>query len=105
MDIEQQINVLKSVENNPTASQREHAENSGMSLGKVNFCLNALIDKGLIKVDNFRNNTNKIKYMYLLTPKGISEKSNLTKKFLQLKMREYDKLKSEIASLKQELRD
>ena len=105
MDIEQQINVLKSVENNPTASQREHAENSGMSLGKVNFCLNALIDKGLIKVDNFRNNTNKIKYMYLLTPKGISEKSNLTKEFLQLKMREYDKLKSEIASLEQELRD
>jgi EPS-associated MarR family transcriptional regulator len=102
-DIQNQINILKNLEENPFFSQRQLAKNSGVSLGKVNYCLKGLIKKGLIKAENFKNSDNKIKYSYLLTAKGISEKSKLTKEFLQLKMDEYDKLASEIAILKQDI--
>jgi EPS-associated MarR family transcriptional regulator len=104
MDIKQQLNILKFVEQNPQTSQRNLAKNSGISLGKVNYCLNALIDKGLIKVDNFLNNKNKLQYTYLLTPKGVSEKAQLTQKFLKMRMAEYDMLKTEISQLQQELK-
>jgi EPS-associated MarR family transcriptional regulator len=102
-DIQNQINILKNLEENPFFSQRQLAKNSGVSLGKVNYCLKGLIKKGLIKAENFKNSDNKIKYSYLLTPKGISEKSKLTKEFLKLKVAEYDKLASEIEILKQEV--
>jgi EPS-associated MarR family transcriptional regulator len=75
----------------------------GVSLGKVNYCIKSLIEKGLIKVNNFRNNKNKIQYSYLLTPKGIKEKSKLTKKFLKLKISEYDALADEIEVMKNEV--
>jgi EPS-associated MarR family transcriptional regulator len=102
-DIKQQITILKSLEKNPDLSQRQLAKESGLSLGKLNYCLNALIDKGLIKVENFKNNKNKLQYAYLLTPQGVSEKALLTKKFLKLKIQEYDKLKGEIQELKAEI--
>jgi EPS-associated MarR family transcriptional regulator len=102
MDIKQQLNILKFVEQNPQTSQRNLAKNSGISLGKVNYCLNALIDKGLIKVDNFLNNKNKLQYTYLLTPKGVSEKAQLTQKFLKLKIEEYNTIKQEIKELEAE---
>jgi EPS-associated MarR family transcriptional regulator len=101
-DIQNQINILKNLEENPFFSQRQLAKNSGVSLGKVNYCLKGLIKKGLIKAENFKNSDNKIKYSYLLTPKGISEKSKLTKEFLKLKIEEYDKLSNEIRILKNE---
>jgi EPS-associated MarR family transcriptional regulator len=77
----------------------------GVSLGKVNYCIKSLIEKGLIKVNNFRNNKNKIQYSYLLTPKGIEEKSKLTLDFIRIKTQEYDALRQEIESLKQEAKD
>ena len=75
----------------------------GTSLGKLNFCLNALIDKGLVKVRNFRNNRNKIGYAYLLTPRGIESKAAITVQFLQRKMEEYESLKQEIEQLEREV--
>ena len=102
-DIKQQIHILKSLEINPHLSQRQLAKSSGISLGKINYCLKSLIVKGFIKVDNFKNNDNKIKYAYLLTPQGIVEKSELTKEFLKLKIAEYDNLTNEIEILKNEV--
>jgi MarR family transcriptional regulator, temperature-dependent positive regulator of motility len=83
-------------------SQREVAASLGMSLGKVNYCLKALIAKGFVKAENYRNSTNKLAYFYLLTPSGIAAKADLTRRFLARKMREYDELKLEIARLQQE---
>jgi EPS-associated MarR family transcriptional regulator len=103
IDIKNQIIILKNLEKNPLFSQRQLAKNSGMSLGKINYCLKSLIDKGLIKSENFKNSDNKIKYSYVLTPKGINEKVKLTKRFLQLKLSEYDNLADEIQSLKDEV--
>lgn len=103
MDIKQQLNILKFLEQNPTTSQRNLAKNSGISLGKVNYCLNALIDKGFVKAENFLSNSNKLQYSYLLTPKGINEKATLTKQFLKMRMAEYDELKAEINQLQKEV--
>jgi MarR family transcriptional regulator, temperature-dependent positive regulator of motility len=83
-------------------SQREVATLLGMSLGKVNYCLKALISKGFVKAENYRNSRNKLAYFYLLTPSGIAAKADLTRQFLQRKMREYDALRLEIARLQQE---
>jgi MarR family transcriptional regulator, temperature-dependent positive regulator of motility len=83
-------------------SQREVATLLGMSLGKVNYCLKALISKGFVKAENYRNSRNKLAYFYLLTPSGIAAKADLTRQFLQRKMKEYDALKLEIARLQQE---
>ena len=83
-------------------SQREVATSLGMSLGKVNYCLKALIDKGFVKAENYRNSSNKAAYFYLLTPSGIAAKAELTKKFLARKMREYDELRIEIEHLRKE---
>ena len=91
-----QFNVLRKVSGNPKITQRKLAEELALSLGKINYCLKALKKKGLIKINNFKNNENKINYLYILTPKGISAKARLTINFMKQKMREYDELKKEI---------
>jgi EPS-associated MarR family transcriptional regulator len=94
--------LLKSLENNPSLSQRDLAKRLGISLGKVNFCLNALVEKGCLKVNNFRNSENKLAYAYLLTPHGVEEKARITVRFLKFKMQEYEQLRAEIKELKRE---
>jgi len=94
--------LLKLLEPNPKLSQREVAQHLGISLGKANYCLKALIDKGWVKAANFKNSKNKAAYMYLLTPRGIEEKSRVTAQFLQIKMREYEALKDEIDQIRVE---
>jgi len=90
------FNVLRKIQNKPDSTQRELAEDLGFSLGKLNYCLNALKLKGLVKISNFKNNQNKVGYIYILTPKGIAEKTKLTLNFMKRKMREYDELKNEL---------
>ena len=90
------FNVLRKIQNKPKATQRELAEELGFSLGKLNYCLKALKQKGLIKISNFQKSENKFNYIYLLTPKGISAKTKLTLNFMAIKMKEYDELKGEI---------
>jgi len=91
-----QLNVLRKIKSKPNLTQRKLAYELGFSLGKLNYCLKALKKKGLIKIKNFQKNPNKIKYAYLLTPKGIKIKTQLTLNFMVRKMKEYDELKSEI---------
>jgi len=100
-----QFQILKSLEQDSHLTQRQLSNNLGVSLGKVNYCIKSLVEKGFIKVNNFRNNKNKIQYSYLLTPKGIEEKVKLTLDFIRIKTQEYDTLKQEIESLKQEARN
>ena len=90
------FNVLRKIQNKPEFTQRQLAEDLGFSLGKLNYCLKALKDKGLIKIQNFHKNPNKSNYLYVLTPKGITEKTKLTINFMKRKMKEYDELKNEI---------
>ena len=90
------FNILRKIQKKPESSQRELAEELGFSLGKLNYCLRALKSKGLIKISNFKKNPNKLNYIYILTPKGISKKTKLTLNFMKLKMKEYDELKKEI---------
>ena len=90
------FNILRKIKNKPNYSQRQMAKELGLSLGKLNYCLRALINKGLIKINNFKTNKNKIRYVYILTPKGISTKTKLTINFMKRKMKEYDELKKEI---------
>ena len=90
------LNLLRKIKNKPESSQRELAEELGFSLGKLNYCLKALKLKGLIKINNFRKSPNKINYIYVLTPKGISHKTKLTIDFMKRKMMEYDELKREL---------
>lgn len=100
---ESHLAVLRLLEQNPNLSQRELAEELGISVGKTNYCIKALVDKGLLKINNFRNNKNKMGYAYLLTPAGITKKTELTVKFLQRKVLEYEVLQKEIATLRTEL--
>tara|TARA_B100000767_G_C19503898_1_gene425458 strand:+ start:353 stop:655 length:303 start_codon:yes stop_codon:yes gene_type:complete len=93
---EDNFNVLRKIEKNPSSSQRELAGDLGFSLGKLNYCLNALKSKGLVKMKNFHQNPNKLNYAYVLTPKGVAEKTKLTINFMKRKMKEYDELKSEL---------
>ena len=95
-DNQDQFNVLRKINKRPASTQRELAEELGFSLGKLNYCLKALKNKGLIKMKNFRKNPNKINYIYVLTPSGITQKTKLTINFMKLKMKEYDELKNEI---------
>lgn len=95
--------MLRLLETRSELSQRDLARELGTSLGKVNYCLNALIDKGLVKVRNFRNNQNKLGYAYLLTPRGIESKGVITVQFLRRKVDEYEDLKREIEQLKLEV--
>lgn len=91
-----QFEVLRKITNNPNSSQRQMASELGFSLGKLNYCLKALKDKGLIRIKNFKNNPNKINYLYALTPKGISQKTRLTINFMKKKFKEYEELKKEL---------
>ena len=95
--------IMRILQENPDLTQRELAEQLGMSVGGLNFCLNALIDKGFVKMQNLQNSKNKFKYVYLLTPQGITEKVTLTSRFLKRKMEEYEGLKVEIEALKSEV--
>ena len=97
------LRLLSLLEQNPTWTQRQIADALGLSLGKTNYCLRALRDKGLVKWGNFSQNPNKLQYMHLLTPKGIAKKLSLTAHFLQRKEREFEELRSEIASLRAQL--
>ena len=90
------LNLLRKIKSNPKSSQRELADELGFSLGKLNYILNSLKSKGLIKIRNFEKNRNKFNYIYLLTPKGIAEKTKLTINFMKRKMKEYDELKKEL---------
>ena len=94
------FDLLRKFEANPECTQRELSEEMGVSLGKVNYCINKLVEKGWVKLTNFSRNPNKVGYIYLLTPKGIEEKTRLTFAFLKIKMTEYKMLKEEINSLK-----
>ena len=95
-DREDHFNVLRKINNKPESTQRELAKELGFSLGKLNYCLRALKTKGLIKINNFKKNPKKINYIYVLTPKGISEKTHLTINFMKRKMKEYDELRKEV---------
>jgi EPS-associated MarR family transcriptional regulator len=100
---ESRYRLLRFLEEHPEASQRELARHLGVSVGKVNYCLRALIEKGLLKVRNFRNSKNKITYAYHLTPMGIEEKVNVTYAFLRRKMAEYDAVSAEVERLSREV--
>ncbi len=104
IDLDLHFRILHILEDNPDISQRDIAQKLGISLGGVNYCLKALINIGHIKIDNFNKNPKKIGYIYLLTPKGISEKVRLTSGFLKRKMDEYHSLKKEIESLQSKLK-
>lgn len=90
------LDVLRKISKKPKVSQRKLANELGFSLGKLNYCLNALKKKGFVKIKNFKNNKNKINYIYILTPKGIAKKSLLTVNFMRRKMKEYEELKKEL---------
>jgi len=105
LDDEIRYQILKAIEDNPSMSQRELAAHLGVSLGKANYCLRALVEKGLVKVGNFTSNPNKRVYAYLLTPSGVKEKAQVTLRFLERKMDEYEQIKQEIARLKAEVEE
>lgn len=100
---EYRYKIFKLVEANPEISQRELARKLGISLGKANYCLKALIEKGMLKAGNFRNSNNKRAYIYKLTPKGIEERANVTMRFLKQKVSEYESLQDEIKQIRKEL--
>ena len=95
-DNQDHFNVLRKIKSKPKSTQRELAEELGFSLGKLNYCLKALKAKGLVKIQNFEKNPHKINYIYVLTPRGIAQKTKLTINFMKRKMQEYDELKKEI---------
>ncbi|MBI2778698.1 MAG: MarR family EPS-associated transcriptional regulator [Gammaproteobacteria bacterium] len=103
MDDESHYKILKLLQEDPHISQRAIAEVLGVSLGKTNYCLKALIGRGLIKAKNFRNSNNKAAYAYFLTPMGMEEKAKVTARFLKRKMAEYEMLREEIESLRREV--
>jgi len=100
---ETNLTLLRHLAENPNITQRELAKELGISLGKANYCLKALINKGLIKAKNFKNSANKRAYLYILTPKGIDAKAHISVRFLHRKMQEYEALRQEIEQLKSEL--
>lgn len=102
-DNEDVLKILKVIKDEPALSQRELSSRLGISLGKVNYLIKALIEKGLVKVDSFKSATNKISYLYKLTPSGIEEKARTTYYFLKRKLEEYDRLEREIRELRQEI--
>ena len=93
---QEDLNILRKIHKNPDITQRKMATDLGLSLGKLNYCLVKLKEKGVIKIKNFAKNPKKIKYIYLLTPKGIALKTKLTLNFMKRKMKEYDELKKEL---------
>ena len=99
-DNQDYLNLLRKIKDKPEFSQRDLANDLGFSLGKLNYCLKALKNKGLIKIRNFKKNPNKINYLYVLTPKGVVEKTKLTINFMDSKMKEYEELKKELKEKK-----
>jgi EPS-associated MarR family transcriptional regulator len=99
---EYRYRILKLLQDDPHASQRKIADELQISLGRVNYCLQALIEKGLVKASNFKRNSNKKIYLYLLTPKGIDEKARVTVRFLKHKLSEYEELKRDLEELQRE---
>jgi EPS-associated MarR family transcriptional regulator len=97
--------LLRKLESNPKYTQRELSAEMNVSLGKVNYCIKKLTEKGWIKLTNFSNSPNKLRYMYLLTPLGIEQKAKLTSTFLKIKMQEYETLRDEISKLKLDSED
>ena len=97
--------LFKSLEENPHISQRKLSRNLGISLGKVNYCLKALIAKGWVKAKNFEQSPNKVGYAYILTPTGLETKARVTVRFLRYKIAEYEKLQMEIETLTQEVKN
>ncbi|MEX0828041.1 MAG: MarR family EPS-associated transcriptional regulator [Haliea sp.] len=100
---EHQLRVLRLLQDQPDITQRQMAQELGISLGGLNYCLKALVAKGWVKMDNFSRNPNKLKYSYLLTPRGVKGKTALTARFLKRKLTEYEELKREIRSLQAEV--
>ena len=96
------FNILRSIKNKPKSTQRELAKTLGFSLGKINYCLKALQNKGLIKINNFRKSKQKIDYAYIPTPQGIAKKTKLTINFMKLKMKEYENLHKEFSEEKKQ---
>jgi EPS-associated MarR family transcriptional regulator len=96
------LDLLRKLELNPEYTQRELSKEMGVSLGKVNYCMKKMIEKGSIKLSNFSHNSNKVGYAYLLTPKGLEEKARLTFSFLKIKIKEYEMLQQEISLLKKD---
>jgi EPS-associated MarR family transcriptional regulator len=95
--------IMRTLEDKPDLSQRDLAERVGISLGGLNYCLKALMEKGFVKLDNFQNSKHKFKYVYVLTPAGVTQKMAMTGRFLRRKLKEYEALESEIAALKAEM--
>ncbi len=104
MEQEIHLKILRHLEENPDISQRELARELGVSLGKANYCLQALIEKGFIKAQNFRNSANKRAYLYVLTPEGLEAKMRISLAFLKRKIAEYGELKREIEELQEDVR-
>lgn len=101
MDENQDLfNVLRQLQKKPNSNQRELADSLGFSLGKFNYCLQSLKQKGLVKINNFKKNPKKINYLYILTPKGVAQKTKLTILFMRRKMQEYDELEKELVNKK-----
>ena len=103
MTDERHLRALRLLEENPDITQRQLAELLGVSVGAANYCLKALVVKGWVKLENFQRNPNKLGYLYLLTPSGIAAKTQLTARFLKLKLKEYEELKAEIEELKSQV--
>ncbi len=99
-----EFDILRKISKEPNLNQRDLAKKLGLSLGKINYCIKALKKKGLIKINNFKKNKRKLNYLYILTPKGVSEKTRLTINFMKQKMREYDELHSELREKKKKLK-
>ena len=97
-----QLDLLRKFEANPNCTQRKLSAEMGVSLGKINYCIKKLIEKGLLKLTNFNRSQNKVNYIYILTPKGIKEKTRLTFAFLKIKLEEYEFLKNEIKTLQKD---
>jgi EPS-associated MarR family transcriptional regulator len=97
------LDLLRKLEANPDYTQRELSQEMGVSLGKINYCMKKLTEKGWVKLSNFNRNPNKVSYIYLLTPKGIEHKARLTIAFLKIKIKEYEMLREEIVILKQDV--
>lgn len=102
-NLESDYRILEVLKKNPNISQRDLAKELGYSVGKVNYLLEALFSRGLIKMDNFIKSNNKIGYMYILTPKGISQRAKITKKFLNRKIKEHEMIQAEIKVLREKL--
>jgi EPS-associated MarR family transcriptional regulator len=103
IETEEMLILMRVINENPQMTQRDLSSRLGLSLGKINFLIKSLIERGFIKADNFKNSNNKISYLYLLTPAGIEEKTKITYRFLKRKMEEYEKLENEIRHLKKEV--